>query len=329
MEAWLRAQLDVVLALQHADMLAGLMRACSYLGEEEFFLLLLPCVYLGVDARTGVRLAWVLLLNTTASSLCRLVVHTPRPYWLDPRIQSWATAADYGFPAGHVQSAAGIWWFLASVMARRWAWGVASLLVLLVAVARVFLGVHFPSDVIAGGLAGGGCLALFLWIEPTAQAGLARQPLGIQLLVSCGSAVLAVALGVGLRAVFLGGSGPVPWVQFAHKARNLNDLVASAGALAGVGVGWAMARRWAAYTAPRAWHTRLLGVAIGLAGVVACWYGLGRVGPQEPEVLGQTWRFVRYALVAWWLIFLAPWLLITVRLATPASALAQPPQSVR
>jgi undecaprenyl-diphosphatase len=56
------------------------------------------------------------------------------------------------FPSGHVQAAASVLTYLGCLYPRYWlGWGTG---ILLVAIGRVYVGVHFPSDVIAGAIIG-------------------------------------------------------------------------------------------------------------------------------------------------------------------------------
>ena len=76
------------------------------------------------------------------------------------------------FPSGHSMMAAIVWLTLAALMARSepraaakaWIMGVAGLVTVAVGLSRIYLGVHWPSDVLAGWTAGAawalGCLAL-------------------------------------------------------------------------------------------------------------------------------------------------------------------------
>ena len=65
-------------------------------------------------------------------------------------------AQGYSFPSGHATLSAGLYWKLASAAKAKWARAVFTLLPILVGISRFCLGVHYPTDVLAG-LALGAC----------------------------------------------------------------------------------------------------------------------------------------------------------------------------
>lgn len=93
------------------------------------------------------------------------LVDRARPFVADPHgVHLFSGhAADPGFPSDHATAAFAI---AVAILLRKRGWGIAALVAATVlSVARVALGVHYPSDVLAGA-ALGSVAALVLWAPP-------------------------------------------------------------------------------------------------------------------------------------------------------------------
>lgn len=318
MDTLLKAQLEWIIALQAVPGLASAMGAFSFLGNEEFFLLLLPLVYLCINARVGARLAFILLFGNALNGFAKLAFHAPRPYWLSGEVRAFSTETSYGIPSGHAQNATSVWFFLADTVRKRWAWAAATAIVLLISLSRVYLGVHFITDVLVGWALGAAVLGAFMRLEPVIAERVRRLSLmsaaGLWLAV----AVAIMAIGVGLRLAVAAAPDPTQWALFSVEARSLQGIFTSAGALFGTGAGYAAHRHYAKFSAGGAVGKRLSRFVIGLAGAVVFWLGLKAVFPTEPEWLELTLRFVRYSLATGWVILATPWLSLKFGLAEPA-----------
>ena len=125
-------------------------------------------------ARRGARRAVVAagLSAGLALGLANLIAHAvnrPRPFVADPSgVHLFSHhAADPGFPSDHATAAFAI---ATAIMLRDRRWGaVALVFACVLAVGRVAMGVHYPSDVLAGAALGIAC-ALVLWAAPVRRA---------------------------------------------------------------------------------------------------------------------------------------------------------------
>ena len=108
---------------------------------------------------------WVSLFFALASSalvaeLMKRFVGRPRPSILDGAIIVGHQSSGFSFPSSHTLSAFAGFVILASFFPK---WRVPFfLLAILIAFSRIYLGHHFPLDVVAGGLLGWGVGAIII-----------------------------------------------------------------------------------------------------------------------------------------------------------------------
>lgn len=308
--------------LQQHSALTQIMKWFTFLGNEEFFLLMIPFVYLCIDARLGIRVGLIVLFGDALNTLLKLCFHLPRPYWVQPGLQIGHDTS-YGLPSSHAQNAASVWLFLARVVRSTWAWVAAILLILLISLSRVFLGVHFFTDIIGGWLIGILFLLFFLRLEPALRRWFAGLTFWSQVATICVGTAVLIICGFAVRAAVAGTPDPAAWAQFSEEARGLEALMSRAGGLFGLGIGVILARRSARFDARGPVPLRLARFLIGVLGLLILWIGLGKLFPREPETVGLIFRFIRYALMTWWVAFMAPWLFLKVKLARPEQRISE------
>jgi undecaprenyl-diphosphatase len=161
------------------EWLGGPMRLVTALG---YYYVVVPLLAVAVYLfyRRGWRLSAVLLAVSTGGSIVLTTVlkgvfQRARPELFDSGYQ----ASFYSFPSGHATVAVGFYGMLTVILAyrleglARWAVAVSGVLVvLMIGFSRLYLGVHYPTDILAGYLSAllwlvcvGGVYALWLSVR--------------------------------------------------------------------------------------------------------------------------------------------------------------------
>jgi len=291
-------ELNVWLQSFSNPFLDTLFRAITFLGNEEFYLVLPPLLYWCFDKRIGARLTILFLLSSYLNQDLKDLFKVPRPFIRAPdkvrQLVPLKEPITYCFPSGHSQSTAVVWGYLATQVRKRWAWIVAFVVPFLVGLSRIYLGVHHPMSVLGGWAIGALLVLLGLGLIPATGRWLARGGL---------SAQIPLALVVPL-ALFL-----------VHPTEG---TAATMGTLIGMGIGVALEQRYVGFSAQGVWWKRALRLLLGLVVLLALYLGLKAVFPSMEEAgwwPGLTLRLVRYGLVGLWAGGLAPWLFVVTRLA--------------
>ncbi len=135
----------------------------SFLGEGVLLAAAVALFFWLAPTKTGERFAVVALSSLSLNAFLKCAVARPRPYVAgdvsllpvdSPFLSTTSLTANVSFPSGHVQLTTS---FLAALSARVRKIAVAAvsfLVLLLVACSRMYFGVHYPSDVLAGFLLG-------------------------------------------------------------------------------------------------------------------------------------------------------------------------------
>jgi membrane-associated phospholipid phosphatase len=275
-----------------------LFTGATFLGEEEFYLVFLPLIYWCFDKRTGVRLAYAFLLSAYLNAFLKGFFSIPRP--ADPRIRFLRRETSPSFPSGHAQGTTVVWGYLGYWRQNRAFWAVVVVLILLTSLSRVYLGVHFPQDVVGGIAIGVVYLLAFNWVTAQWGKGLAKFHL-------IAEAILLVLFSVALLA--------------AHPSE---DTATITGALAGMGLGFLLEGRFVGFSTDGLWWKRALRFLVGLSLVIAFYAGLKVVFPTVVATpLALALRVIRYGVVGIIGTFAAPWIFLKAGLAEAKRCSAQ------
>lgn len=297
------------------DWLYAVLNTASMLGTEDFYMIFMPSIYWCFDAVFGLRLGVMLLLSNGVNAAFKLVFHSPRPYWMNTQVKALASETSFGLPSGHAQHAASIWGLMASFVRSGWLKAGLVALIFLIGFSRIYLGVHYVSDVLVGWLIGSLLLLIFLRVEKPIRTWLAARSLREMLALSLATSVVLAAL-VLIPAATLGSwQTPAAWEEYALAAYPGNEIdptnIDGAFTLSGTWLGFLAGAAWlyhrqGGFNADGTPGQRLLRYVVGLAGVFVFWFVLGRILPRSEDALGYALRYFRYALVGFWISALAP-----------------------
>ena len=221
-----------------------------------------------VSLRQGYFLLFVGFLGTVANQFLKLLFRIPRPWVQDPSLtvvgNAKEAATGYSFPSGHTQTAVGLYGGMARFAQRWWVRVALLLLVALVALSRMYLGVHTPLDV---GVSLGVATVLVLVMYPLMNYTL-QSPRRMRVLF----AVCAV-----ITAAFL---AFVTWFPFPADIdpHNYESGVKTAykmlGCFVGLWLAFEVDERWLHFDTACVWWAQILKMALGLLPLLAIKAGL-------------------------------------------------------
>jgi membrane-associated phospholipid phosphatase len=311
MEAMLQWGLDCVRLIQSCanPPLTIFMRLITALGSTGAYIAVVCFVYLCIDEKEdeekkGLHLGLVTLISIWINLSLKWALDQPRPFFAayDPSVGMISEKLG-GFPSGHAQNTLVVLTIISTWLTRRWAYIAAALVCLLIGFSRVYLGVHFPTDVIGGWLIGGIVLAAYFLTRKRIVALLAKGGFrgGIY-----ASAVLAFVMILYRPSV---------------------ELLIPGGILLGFGVGYCLCKKYYNFSASapggRTGIFRYLALLVrfllGITVFALLYVITERItGGMNNSGNYRLVVFLRFALLGLWISAGAPWLFRFLRLAERA-----------
>jgi membrane-associated phospholipid phosphatase len=298
--------------------LKPIMQFFSNCATEEFFILLMPILYWCVDTAIGMRVGVVVLMSSSLVEITKMACRLGRPYWIFPKVKAYALESSFGLPSGHAQKAVAVWATLAASFRKRWLWILSIIMIFMISLSRIFLGVHFLSDVLAGLVISILFLLLYLRLEAPVTRWANKQSLWVIALVALAACVVPILITAAIRAANAGWQIPAGWLVVDIDPFSLEGTLTLNGTLFGILVGYAWLMRSGSFKIGGTPLQLVLRYFLGVAGILAIRYGLKYVFPETPGFLGFTLRFIRYGLIGLWVSALAPFAFIKLKLSQKA-----------
>jgi membrane-associated phospholipid phosphatase len=273
----------------------AVMLAVTFLGTEYFFLAALPFLFWCVDERRAARIGFVTFFSLFVNVWIKDAVALPRPYQVRPELHV-VDEIGYSFPSWHAQGSATFWPLIAFWSRRPWAIVLGVAMPLAIGFTRIYLGVHYPTDVLAGWAIGAAISLSYQGLQARFVPMISRLNVRFQVALVAAASWLMCAL---------------------HMAD-----VAPGAAFFGIGLGYVFSRRRLRFSAAGSVSRRALRFVVGGVVLGGIYAGLKVAFPKEGDELFTLFRFVRYAALGLWVTFGAPWLFIALKLAE-----ARPPEA--
>jgi membrane-associated phospholipid phosphatase len=277
---------DLISALQSAlaPALNYLFIFFTLLGEDIFYIVLIATIYWCFHKKGGVIVAYLMLFGFYINYFFKMLFNMDRP----PDAYRIINKGDisHGFPSGHAQSSTTFWTYAALKTRRKILYIVAPLMIFMISLSRIYLGVHYPGDVIGGFIIGLVFTLAFYFAYPHATKSLQKISPGVRQLIV---PVLALVLfGVSL-------------LIFPDTTRD--DPATVCGALFGFSVGLAFESKYVDFSTEKVDNKkRVVRLLIGLIVVGVLYVGLAPILPSANVFT----KFARYVIITFAAAFIVP-----------------------
>lgn len=296
MEWILHWGIDVIKWFQQASPLLDLpFLIFTYTGDQMFFILFFPLVIWSIDHNFGLRLTIIFLLSSYLNTVAKLIVDQPRPGDIDGTVKVLVHETSGGLPSGHTQSATVVWGMFIREFREKWVRWLAIIMILFVPLSRIYLGAHFPTDILGGYLLGILVLLMVWKLEKPLIQWLSQASLFLQISISILLPLLLIPLMPS-------------WDSTGFTI---------CGVMVGGGVGICLEKRYLKFSVSEVLWKRPVCYLLGVSILMAIYIGLKVLfSGLEPE---PFFRFLRYLVLGLYIVLIAPWIFQKLNLANSDS----------
>ena len=321
-QAW---DIWLIQSLQNTgDWLEPVMVFFTSLGYPQAYMVIVAIIYWSLNRKLGLQLAIFLPLVGSINSILKFAFHAPRPYWVSTDIKAIHASSGFGMPSGHAQAST-VWLLAGSYLRNKWFWIIAILLTFLIGLSRPFLGVHFPTQVVAGWAIGIAVMICYLRFEEGVSSWFQKLKLYWQLLFVVGIAILIILAGATILLLTGNWKMPLDWIVNASpylsldktllRSYSMASVAGNAGSFLGIAIGAILIGRAGGFQVGGVWWIRLVRIILGLACMFLLYLGLQKIVPGEADLLVYaSWKFLGFYLISFLAVYLLPLLYIRLKL---------------
>jgi membrane-associated phospholipid phosphatase len=255
----------------------------TLLGEDYFYIVLIGIVYWCFHKKGAVFFAYLILFSAYVNYFFKMLFNMDRPPPAYRIIDK--TDISHGFPSGHAQSSTVFWTWSALRVRSKVLYFLSPFLIFMISLSRIYLGVHYPGDVIGGVMIGLVFTLVVFFTHPLIESFLGRFSSAFRQ-----SIVPVVALL--LFAVSL--------LIFPDTTRD--DPATVCGGLFGFSLGVAFESKYVGFTTEKTGGKKRWRMLIGLVVIGVTYVGLAPILPSTNVFT----RFARYAIITFAAAFIVP-----------------------
>lgn len=295
--------LDIIHFLQQFDspIIVAVMKFFTFLGEPLFYCAVLPIIFWCIDERRGFKLGWLFLLSCSVNVVIKNSLQIMRPFKIDPSV-ALISASGYSTPSGHSQASATFWPIVAhNFTPQKFSkskaftvvkYSLAVLLPISIGISRIYLGVHYPTDVFLGWAIGIIFILSSFFLYGKASAVILKIPVSFRILCAAIPAFLLLAIN-----------------------KSNTTLV---GIYFGLSVGYAYLYNQGNFEAKYgSFFKKILRVLVGVLGICVIFFFFWLF---MPEAINNQYypllNFIRFTILGVWVSYGAPKIFIKLKLAT-------------
>lgn len=242
--------------------------------ESIILLLVTSITYWCFNKKLGQKLGFVLLLSMTGNGFIKNLVKAPRPFELgvvEPLRRH--TATGYSFPSGHIQAATTFWGMWMVYINKKCLYYIGSIIIALIGLSRIYLGAHWPIDVMVG------------------------ISFGI-IFIIIGEYIFKKLSSLEVKILLLGGALLFSTVFLKFDA----DYIKTIGGMIGFIIGYLLERRYIDFSTEGSLYIQIKKIVIGIIGLGVIYGGLKLLLPNH-----LFFSFIRYGCVTMWIVAGGPY----------------------
>jgi membrane-associated phospholipid phosphatase len=266
----------------------------NLLGDDIIYVALLGIAYWCINKKQGTIAVNLLMFSSFFNVLFKYAFHMERPPAALRHKTEYINDTSYGFPSGAAQSSTTFWGW-ASVKLRRWyVWIIGAIMIIITALARMGLGMHWLGDVLGGIVIGVVIVAMAYFLVPFFDKRWEHMPRALQdwllplvALIFFGIYYIAFALNV------------IPYFS-------TENVGVSMGVVFGFGAGVALETHYVNLKMDVPKNTKILRAVVGLIIALVLYFAFTAIF--QLLDIGDFFvvRFVKYAIVGFFGAFVIP-----------------------